>query len=139
MNGSKEHLSRNFMYRSKILLEFWNRWQREYLTSLRERYNIKGGENLAKVGHVVLIHDNVPRSNWKLGLITDVIMGSDGLIRLVKLKTREGITMRPVSKLYPLEVECVDSGKLKPVDISCMKRPMRAAASRANEKFHGQF
>lgn len=34
-----------------------------------------------KVGDVVLVHDDVPRVNWKLAVIEAVNKGADGLIR----------------------------------------------------------
>ena len=58
-----------------------------------------------KIGSVVLIMDNSPRTMWKLGVIEDVITGLDGLVRAAKIRTSSGlITTRPIVKLVPLEI-----------------------------------
>jgi len=58
-----------------------------------------------KVGNVVLIHDDNPRVNWKLALVTSSNRGRDGLVRSVNLHTANGTTNRPITRLHPLEVQ----------------------------------
>ena len=54
----------------------------------------------AAVGDVVLIKDETtPRSEWPLAKIIEVIPGSDGLVRQVRVKTRSTTLVRPVDKL----------------------------------------
>ena len=55
------------------------------------------------------IHDETPRTNWKLGLVKELVRGKDGLVRSVKIKTRTGETTRPIIKLYPLEIQSDDT------------------------------
>ena len=44
-----------------LLLRFWNRWSREYLTALHEFHHTTGtNTQIVKVGDVVLIHDDTP-------------------------------------------------------------------------------
>jgi len=57
-----------------------------------------------KVGDVVLIHNDNPRVNWKLALVTSINRGCDGLVRSVNLRTANG-TNRPITRLHPLEVQ----------------------------------
>lgn len=85
---------------------FWAIWKREYLTSLREQHRQSGNiGDMGKVGTVVQIHDDsLPRSRWSLGVIQDVLPGGDGSIRAAVVRSRGGVTNRPISKLYPLEV-----------------------------------
>ena len=57
------------------------------------------------IGDIVLIHDNVPRNQWKIGVVTDVRKGKDGLVRSVSLRISSGSELlRPIKKLYLLEV-----------------------------------
>ena len=58
----------------------------------------------AKVGHVVLIKDDMPRGCWRVGKITELIGSGDGNIRSAKilLPTRKLIN-RPLNLLYPIE------------------------------------
>ena len=56
-------------------------------------------------GKVVLIHDDTPRNQWKLGIIVQLHHGKDGLVRSVTLKTAKGsLLSRPIEKLYSIEV-----------------------------------
>lgn len=55
-------------------------------------------------GDLVLIKEDNPRLKWPLGVVTDVFIGKDGLVRSVKVKTKKGEMTRPVKKLYELEV-----------------------------------
>ena len=58
-----------------------------------------------RVGDVVQIYDESPRTQWKLGTIVELLTGNDGLTRAATLRTSSGlITSRPIVKLYPLEV-----------------------------------
>ena len=89
----------------KMIDHFRDRWKLEYLTALRE-YHSTTGQNTQtiKQGDVVQIHDERPRTTWKLAVIKQLITGNDGLVRAAKLKTQHGETTRPIARLYPLEV-----------------------------------
>ena len=101
------HYSANKRYnaQSQCIQHFWSRWRKEYLTSLRE-YQRNGGHNEQNIqeGEIVQIHDENPRILWKLAKIEKLVPGNDGLVRSVVLRTKTGVTTRPVSKLYPLEL-----------------------------------
>jgi hypothetical protein len=48
---------------------------------------------------------NVPRSRWKLGLVTQLIRGTDSRARAAYVRTSGNrITSRAISRLYPMEV-----------------------------------
>ena len=56
-----------------LLQHFQSRWKKEYLTSLREVHRTTGiTEQAIKIGDVVQIHDDSPRSEWKLAVIEDL-------------------------------------------------------------------
>ncbi|XP_063436092.1 uncharacterized protein LOC134717532 [Mytilus trossulus] len=100
----------NQAIRQRQLIEnFWTRWKGEYLTSLRE-YHQRAGVDVRKIkeGDVVQIHDESKRVHWKLGVVQDTMKGKDGLVRVAMVRTKSGITNRPVTKLYPLEVNSMD-------------------------------
>ncbi|XP_035233801.1 uncharacterized protein LOC118205619 [Stegodyphus dumicola] len=44
------------------------------------------------------------RIKWPLGKIITLIPGNDGVVRLVKLRTKSGEILRPIQRIYPLEV-----------------------------------
>ena len=102
--GTRDRLTKSFLKRLKVAHLLIQRWRQEYLLNLRERYSSKNLEVPINVGNVVLIYDECPRVNWKLGMVTKVFPGSDHKVRSVELKTANGSVSRPVTKLYPLEV-----------------------------------
>ena len=88
-----------------ILQSFQKRWRHEYLTSLREVHRNTGTDyQTVKRGDVVLIHDDASRATWKMGVVEDYITGRDRIVRAVTLRTATGLTNRPISRLYPLEL-----------------------------------
>ena len=126
------------------LQQFWYRWKHEYLTSLREFHRSTGtNKQSIKKGEVVLVHDEKPRSTWKLAVVESLIEGGDGLIRAANIRTSTGRTNRPITKLYPLEVcaneampptEDDTSEQAIMVPTPSQKRPRRAKALEAMQK-----
>jgi hypothetical protein len=135
------HLLDMFSRRQRILKAFWSRWQKDYLTSLRERH-ITCKEKFKpsiKVGDVVLVHNEGPRIYWKLAVIESLIISPDVEIRAANIRTAEGKTNRPVSKLYPLEVtapiDSSPSAQVLPNPASSVPtRPRRKAAIAAEKR-----
>ena len=59
-----------------LLQHFQSRRKKEYLTSLREVHCTAGiTEQAIKIGDVVQIHEDSPRSEWKLAVIEDLKRG----------------------------------------------------------------
>ena len=48
----------------------------------------------------MLIHDECPRINWKMAVVRSLVTGNDGLVRSAIIRTKNGMTNRPVTKLY---------------------------------------
>ena len=99
--------------RAKYLGKFkdvvWSRWTKEYLRGLRERHRQKHrGDNAhPAVGDVVIIKsDEKNRAQWKLGVVINLIIGRDGVVRGAKLRTPKSVIERPLQHLYPLELTC---------------------------------
>ena len=90
-----------------------------------------------KVGDVVVIHDDNPRVNWKLALVTSINRGRDGLVRSVNLRTANGTTNHPITRLHPLEVQAKEiqchKDKERPTiqTPTPLRGPQRDAARRA--------
>lgn len=130
-----------FFRLQKILKFYWTRWQRDYLTSLRERHNVsnKRFESTVKVGDVVLVHNEGPRMEWKLADIDKLIISPDGEVRATEIRTAVGKTNRLISKLYPLEVtETIEASSSSTQPESKVPdsnaRPKRKAAIAAKEQ-----
>ena len=83
---------------------FWKRWVREYLPTLQIRGKWrKALPNLKRNALVLLVDDNVPRGHWNLGRVLEVYPGPDGMVRTVKVKTKDSVFIRPIQKLCLLE------------------------------------
>ncbi|CAG7830796.1 unnamed protein product [Allacma fusca] len=85
---------------------FWNRWSSEYLSRLQQRPKwIKSQPNL-EINSLVLLKDvRLPKLQWKLGRITSVYPGPDGKVRVVNVKTSDGLFKRPITKVCLLPIE----------------------------------
>lgn len=88
---------------SKMQQQFWNRWSKDYLNRLQNRPKwLKSRENL-KVGELVLLkEDHVPPLTWSRARVEEVITGADGKVRVVKLRVKNNVLTRAITKLCPL-------------------------------------
>ncbi|XP_060858122.1 uncharacterized protein LOC132935520 [Metopolophium dirhodum] len=90
-----------------LMQTFWKRWSREYLpqTQIRGKWTSKSAQ-LAKNDVVIIKDDCMPPARWKLGLVMELHPGSDGVVRVVTIRTANGTLMRrPVIKLCRLPTE----------------------------------
>ena len=111
------------------------------MTSLREVHCTTGTtEQAVKIVDVVQIHDDIPRTQWKLGVIEELMKGNDEFVRSVTVCTASGRANRPIARLYPIEVEyssSVESSQqepestAQPSDSRTSHRHPRRAAVRA--------
>ena len=59
---------------TQILRHFQHRWK-QYLTSLREQHRTTGhNEQSIKVGDIVLVHDEIPRTKWKMAVVDEQLI-----------------------------------------------------------------
>ncbi|GBN64162.1 hypothetical protein AVEN_215715-1 [Araneus ventricosus] len=93
LKGKKELIKR-YLYREKILNNFWKRWKREYLlqskgVNLNKNVNVKTEFNINDI--VLIGEEKVPRQLWKLGKVTDVHKGRDSKVRSASIQTSTGL------------------------------------------------
>ncbi len=84
---------------------FWERWRKEYLPELTKRGKWRQQVPNYEVGELVLLSDEQSKrkGKWSLARIIQTFPGDDGVVRTVELKTKCGMFVRPVSKLFKLE------------------------------------
>jgi len=81
-----------------------NRFRKEYLSQLVHVKNERKNQPPV-VGDVVLVGSNDrKRFEWPLGRIIELYPGKDNQVRVAKVKTSNGVLVRPLQRLYPLEV-----------------------------------
>ena len=86
--------------------QFWDRWSREYLVTLTTRSKWHSTKDTPKTNDMVMLLDkNAIRSHWTLGRINQVFKSDDGEVRKVEVKTKDGMYIRPVTKISLLELD----------------------------------
>lgn len=84
----------------KIVNDFWNRWYKEYLVNLNQRYKWNTKSVEPEIGDIVILkEDNLPPAKWVLGKIILKHTGPDNITRVVSVKCKSGVFKRPVSKI----------------------------------------
>lgn len=88
----------------ELIRHVWRRWLREYIPTLQSRPKWNATKKNFTTGDIVLVVEpNASRGNWPLGIITEVFPGSDGNIRVVKVKINGKQFIRPITRLCLLE------------------------------------
>ncbi|KAJ8980827.1 hypothetical protein NQ317_018407 [Molorchus minor] len=99
----QQSLSRKVLHRQKLLEDLRKRFRNEYLGQLKW-WSKRSKKTQVKVGEVVFVgNDKDKRVNWPLGRVIELLPGSDGRVRLVRVLTERGQFLRPIQRLYPLE------------------------------------
>ena len=109
----------------------WNRLNKEYLRSLRERHNMKNNQRHMEIaiGDVLLIKgDDKHRGKWNIVIVEELYEGKDNVIRAVKLRSRKTHIERPIQFLYLLELTC-DTWKRQKKIYQCSKQPLNVNAN----------
>lgn len=96
----------------QIVQLFWKRWHTEHLSRLQQRPKWLTTQRNVKPGDMVLVkEDRLPPSKWLLGRITDIIKGSDDLVRVAMVKTKTGLIKRAIAKLSVLPLPIIGEGQ----------------------------
>lgn len=86
---------------------FWNRWRREYLSTLQCRRKWQDNRPNLKEGDIVLMKDNqVKRNEWPMAVIAKVSPSKDGKVRKVDIRiSKDGaqkVLSRPITEVVLL-------------------------------------
>lgn len=101
---SSNRLTR-YQLTQKLSQHIWERWSKEYVSELQHRTKwTSGNGEITKDCLVLIKDDNLPPMSWKLGRAQEVIRGKDGVPRVFKIRTANGIITRSFSKVCPLPI-----------------------------------
>lgn len=99
------NLRKSIKYRGELRLHLNQRFRSEYLGRL-QLFSSKKKTKDVRLGEIVLIgDDNSKRTDWPLGRVTELIQSKDGNVRVVHILTKGGMLIRPIQRVYPLELE----------------------------------
>lgn len=109
------YLKRRWKRVQYLANQFWNRWKKEFLQNLQCRNKWQNKQANIEIGDIVILHDDSPRMEWKLGRVVETFPGDDGLVRTIRLRlatphldsqgkpTHEpSYLLRPVNKVVTL-------------------------------------
>jgi len=88
-----------------VIDEFWKRFQVEYVATLHRRTKWwRPRRNLIVGDYVLVVDQHQPRGVWEVGIVDQTIVGDDGYVRTVQVKTSKGKYLtRSIGKLVLLE------------------------------------
>nr|XP_042897210.1 uncharacterized protein LOC122269228 [Parasteatoda tepidariorum] len=98
-------LNKRYSYRLRLRQDLRNRFRIEYLGLLKDNSKIKRESSIKEVDLVLIGDSNNKRIHWPLAKVEKTYPGKDGRVRLVELKTQSGKLLRPIQRLFPLEVK----------------------------------
>ncbi|GFT29496.1 DUF5641 domain-containing protein [Trichonephila clavipes] len=102
-------LTKRIKYRQNLIKDLKERFRSEYLGTLTQRVQKRQPRIKISIGGIVLVEaDNKKRIDWPLGRISQLILGRDGEVRLVRVQTSTNELLRPIQRKYPLEVATSD-------------------------------
>ncbi|GFW47584.1 integrase catalytic domain-containing protein [Trichonephila clavipes] len=105
INISDNRLSR-WQRTTKVIQVVWKKWSTDYLNTLQQRGKwMMEKENVMCGTMVIVKEDFTPVCNWLLGRVVEVNHGSDGKVRTVRIKTKNGEFKRPITKICILPVD----------------------------------
>ena len=103
-------LLRRWQLCQMLVRQFWKRWSSDYLVSLTKCTKWNRPHCNFQVGDLVCLRDEeVYSTKWPLARVTAVHPGTDGLVRVITVKTAKGTYKRPVTKavlLLPDDKHC---------------------------------
>ena len=108
-------VTKRLQYLETIRSVLKKRWQNEYLKALQERHqrNLGSSQPIPTPNSVVMYSDeNVVKPKWTLGRVLNHIVGKDGVIRGLVIKSVKGYEIqRPLQLIIPFEIptESADS------------------------------
>ncbi|XP_077137327.1 uncharacterized protein LOC143800756 [Ranitomeya variabilis] len=104
---AKDLYKRQWRQVQSLANTFWDRWRKQYLSTLQPRTKWQSTKPNLNIGDLVLVKDcQIHRNQWPLGLVTATFPSKDGNVRKVELRMTKGnepkTFSRPVSELVLL-------------------------------------
>ncbi|GFS82668.1 macrophage mannose receptor 1 [Nephila pilipes] len=104
-NLDNVNLTKRLRYQQRLRNNPRKRFREEYLSLLVLEQINEAGSKQVEVRDVVLVGcDNKESLDWPMGLVIEIFPGKDNSVRVVRVKISKGELIRPVKRLYSLEL-----------------------------------
>ena len=104
MQTGQIHYRQKWKQVQNIANMYWNRWLKESKPTLTPRWKWTRQTRNFKIGDLVIIKSKyIPQNHWPMGRVIETFVGSDDIIRPLKVKTPSAELLRPSNSLYLLE------------------------------------
>uniref|UniRef100_A0A1I8BC50 DUF5641 domain-containing protein n=1 Tax=Meloidogyne hapla TaxID=6305 RepID=A0A1I8BC50_MELHA len=115
-NTTLDNLQSLWAIISSTAKKFWNKWQLDYLLSLREQHKRinPSSSDIPKINELVIVqNDSLPRSLWPTAIILKIHYNRNNVpdTATIKLSHSGHTTTRSVHSLFPLEINSKEEGK----------------------------
>lgn len=101
-----KELNKRAQYKQKLRDILRQRFRVEYLGQLRQESVRQRKTKPLNEGDIVLLESEVKKRHcWSLARVLQLMPGKDGVPRVARIKTDSGELIRPIQKLYNLEVD----------------------------------
>ncbi|XP_073960749.1 uncharacterized protein [Choristoneura fumiferana] len=101
-------LNMRHRYCQNLRQDLRKRFKDEYISALIQKRD-KMSQVPIQIGDIVLLETENKRVTWPLAVIEDLFPGADGVARVAQVRTAAGKRIRPVQRLFPLEIRNEDS------------------------------
>ena len=132
-----KELRHQYFLLSNALDRFRKRWSSKYLTSLHEKHINHCAEkpmHQLKPGSLIMVcHENLHRYEWPLRKVVRVFPDTQGIIRSVEVEEGGRVSLRSVSFLVPLELDCHDGNEGNVIETETTCDSQEVSYSKADE------
>jgi hypothetical protein len=111
LGGAVEPTNMNWSTKKKwkaiysLLIKFWDMFKQNYMPELRTKKKWKElNPNLSEGDLVLELDKYVPRGEWRLAIVQEVLPSLDKKVRKVQIKYSAGLFIRPITQVCSLEI-----------------------------------
>ncbi|GBM73126.1 hypothetical protein AVEN_46273-1 [Araneus ventricosus] len=104
-----QHILKRVRYLHTLRSNLRKRFYNEYLGELVRSPKVASKRKMISPGEIVIVESKNPnRMNWPLAQVIELFPGKDGVERVAKLRLASGEIIRPLQRIYPLELSASD-------------------------------
>ncbi|GFT24904.1 integrase catalytic domain-containing protein [Nephila pilipes] len=104
-----QHVLKRVRYLHTLRSNLRKRFYKEYLGELVRSPKVASRRKMISLAEIVIVESKIPnRMNWPLAQVIELFPGKDGVERVAKLRLASVEIIRPLQRIYPLELSASD-------------------------------